>query len=280
MRTNATQCGAGLALGVALVVGTLLALFAVLVAQRMTETPAAGMPPSPDKPVGSGRNKQKQKRRRRTNMVEQLADYTKLELRGWRDDGAPAPTSSPASDDVEMGAGGASSRPSRRSTTAPKSYAEAAARTSSSRPAQAGANHWRARQVYNDTPTAYAPTTERAVAVGKRDADIIYEIETVRVDSWADVFKGKGSLCMGQKVKARWLRSSYKASDGRLMRPHHNHVAQTLSRIFRRALTARNPSGHRGPSLSIIASRWPGRTAGGVLEFRHCTFWAGRSVGR
>ena len=45
MRTNATQCGAGLALGVALgVVGTLLALFAVLVAQRMTETPAAGMP--------------------------------------------------------------------------------------------------------------------------------------------------------------------------------------------------------------------------------------------
>ena len=34
MRTNAAQCGAGLALGVALgVVGTLLALFAVLVAQ-------------------------------------------------------------------------------------------------------------------------------------------------------------------------------------------------------------------------------------------------------
>jgi hypothetical protein len=42
----------------------------VLVAQRMTETPAAGMPPSPDKPVGSGRNKHAKR------WTRERCDYT------------------------------------------------------------------------------------------------------------------------------------------------------------------------------------------------------------
>ena len=185
MDTCRDELALGVALGAAGASLLLCLLPHIVWLMRGVRRPSGGgMPPSPD----SARKGAKKKRRKRASALD---TRSRVELRAAME--AAADEEDMAAPDVVVVRAAGDEVPAPAAAAAPISYAETGRRRARPRPAARGASHWRAKTCVEAketeaTPDAFAPAARRDVAVGRDGDEMIFRMETMRADTWADVF--------------------------------------------------------------------------------------------